>query len=129
VTTTLGKRIAQARRLKGVREGRDVKPKEMAKAAGVDPSTISLWEADKKSPREDALTRLAKFLDVTPAYLRYGIKDTVIVGGLEIDRATLHKFNAVEIAEGARALEQRESERAALRPAAKKANGGKRRPR
>lgn len=56
-----------------VREARDITRGEVAKATGVDPSTVSLWEADKKSPREDTLAKLAEFLGTTPAALRYGV--------------------------------------------------------
>jgi transcriptional regulator with XRE-family HTH domain len=76
VTQTIGGRIAQARRQLGVEERRDVTRGEIATAVGVDASTVSLWEADKKSPREDALAKLAEFLHVTPAFLRYGVRDT-----------------------------------------------------
>ncbi len=76
MTTTLGDRIAQSRRLLSVQEQRDVTRHEIAEAVGVDPSTVSLWENDKKSPREETLQRLADYLGVTPAYLRYGISAT-----------------------------------------------------
>ncbi len=69
----MGDRIAQTRREKGVRERRDITKGEVAEATGVDPSTVSLWEGGKKSPREDTLAKLAKFLGVSPAYLRYGV--------------------------------------------------------
>lgn len=71
---TLGKRIAQARRELAARKQRDVTRNEIAEAVGVDPSTVSLWEADTKVPREKALVALAAYLGVTPAYLRYGIE-------------------------------------------------------
>jgi transcriptional regulator with XRE-family HTH domain len=47
----------------------------MAKAVGVTPTSVSEWESDKSVPREDALAKLADYLGVTPAYLRYGIGD------------------------------------------------------
>lgn len=70
----VGARIAQARREMGVRERRDVLRGELAEAVGVDPSTITAWEQGKKSPREEVLAKLAAFLGVTPAYLRYGVR-------------------------------------------------------
>jgi transcriptional regulator with XRE-family HTH domain len=73
VTQTIGGRIAQARRQLGVEERRDLARTEIAEACGVDPSMISLYELGKNVPREDALTKLADFLGVTPAYLRYGV--------------------------------------------------------
>lgn len=69
----VGQRIAQARRELGVRDQRDVLRGEVAEAVGVDPSTITAWEQGRKTPREEALRRLAAFLGVTPAFLRYGI--------------------------------------------------------
>jgi transcriptional regulator with XRE-family HTH domain len=71
--TTLGERIAQARREKAVRERRDVTMREAAKAVGVTGTSMSEWESNKVIPREDALAKLAAFLGVTPAYLRYGV--------------------------------------------------------
>lgn len=83
---TLGERIGQARREKGVRERRDITQRELAKAVGVTPTSISEWESDKVSPREDALTKLAKYLGVTPAYLRYGVTETDDNYGLQRDK-------------------------------------------
>ena len=71
--TTLGARIAQARREMAVREERDVTASEVAKAVGVTNTSMSEWENDKKAPREGALAKLADYLGVTPAYLRYGV--------------------------------------------------------
>lgn len=68
-----GLRIAQARRELGVRQHRDVFRAEVATAVGVDPSTVTAWEQGKKTPREEALAKLARVLGVTPAFLRYGI--------------------------------------------------------
>lgn len=57
-----------------MRDGRDVLQSDVAAALNVGAATISRWEADQAIPREDALARLAAFLGVTPAYLRYGIR-------------------------------------------------------
>lgn len=59
----------------GVRERRDVRPADLARAVGVSGATVSDWEAGKILPREDALEKLGAFLGVTPAYLRYGITE------------------------------------------------------
>jgi transcriptional regulator with XRE-family HTH domain len=80
---TLGERIGQARRELGVRERRDVTQREMARAVGVTGTSVSEWESDKVVPREDALAKLAEFLHVTPAYLRYGVTEP----GRALDRA------------------------------------------
>lgn len=70
---SLGERIAHQRRLLGVRLRRDVTPADLAGMLGVSPPTVYRWESGEKSPREDALTAMAKLFEVTPAYLRYGI--------------------------------------------------------
>lgn len=70
---TLGWRIAQKRREKAVREGRDITQSDLAEAIQASPTSVSEWEADKKKPREHALRRLAAFLDTTEAYLMYGV--------------------------------------------------------
>lgn len=76
----MGERIAQARRELGVRERRDVTRADLAAACRVVPSAVTYWETDEKTPREDALERLAAYLGVTPAYLRYGIPRDVKQG-------------------------------------------------
>jgi transcriptional regulator with XRE-family HTH domain len=76
---TLGARVAQARRELSVRLRRDVSASDMAKALGVSPATVYRWESDEKSPKDDSLDALAKFLGVTPAFLRYGVVPAVAV--------------------------------------------------
>lgn len=70
---TLGERAAQARREKGVRERRDITQAMVAKAVGVSGATISDMESGKKVPGEAILAKVASFLGVTPAFLRYGV--------------------------------------------------------
>jgi transcriptional regulator with XRE-family HTH domain len=48
----------------------------MGKAAGVTAAAISLWESNGRAPREEALAKLAAYLGVTPAFLRYGVEPT-----------------------------------------------------
>lgn len=69
---TVGDRIAQARREKGVRDRRDVKPVDLARALDVSGATVSDWEAGKIKPRDDAMLKLADYLGVDPGWLRYG---------------------------------------------------------
>jgi DNA-binding XRE family transcriptional regulator len=71
---TLGKRISQARREKALYEGRDIDQIEIADAVGVTGAAVSRWESDQKSPRDEHLIRLADYLGVTPAWLRYGVE-------------------------------------------------------
>jgi transcriptional regulator with XRE-family HTH domain len=75
IPSTLGGRIAQARREKGVRDRRDVTQLDLAQAVGVANASLSRWEADLASPREEALAKLAAYLGVTPAFLRYGVTE------------------------------------------------------
>lgn len=70
---SVGERIAQARREKGVRDHQDLRPIDVARALGVSGAAVSDWEADKKRPREELLAQLADYLGTTPAYLRYGV--------------------------------------------------------
>jgi transcriptional regulator with XRE-family HTH domain len=72
MSKVIGARIAQARREMAVRERRDVKPVEIARAVGVSGAAVSEWEAGKSVPRDDLMVRLADYLGVTPAFLRYG---------------------------------------------------------
>ena len=83
---TLGDRLAQARRELGVREWRDVRRREIAEAAGVDPSTITLYEQGKSNVGEDVLALLARFFGTTPALLRYGPPESQPV---TVDRGTI----------------------------------------
>jgi transcriptional regulator with XRE-family HTH domain len=112
---TLGQRLAQARREKAVRDRRDITQADVADATGYSRTAVSEWEADLKSPREDAVKKLADYLGVTAAYLRYGISPTITVGGAPIrhDRT----FTEAELAEARRIVAEREA--AAQKPAPK----------
>lgn len=65
--------MAQARRVKSVRERQDITQADVADAVGYSRTAVSEWEADVKVPREEALVKVAAFLGVTPAFLRYGV--------------------------------------------------------
>jgi transcriptional regulator with XRE-family HTH domain len=69
----IGDRIAQARREKGVRERRDIRPVDVARALEVSGASVSDWEAGKIVPREEMMERLAAYLGTTPQWLRYAI--------------------------------------------------------
>lgn len=75
----IGARIAHARRLKGLRDEADVRPVDLARAVGVSGASVSDWEAGKVTPREELLAKVADYLDVTPAWLRYGIEEATMV--------------------------------------------------
>lgn len=59
---TLGARIAQARRVLGVREWTDVTQKVLADRVGVADATVSRWENNEIVPREPTLKALAQAL-------------------------------------------------------------------
>ncbi len=63
---TIGKRIAQYRRRKGLTQ------EDLANALGVSPQAVSKWENDQTCPDISLLPRLAKLLDVTTDTLLTG---------------------------------------------------------
>lgn len=73
-----GDRVAQERRIKSVRDWRDVLKKDIAKALAVEESTVGRWEKGT-IPADDVLTRIAKYFGVTPAWLRYGQEPRAVV--------------------------------------------------
>lgn len=77
-----GTRIAHARRLLGVREGRDVTVPELAERVGVSAESVYNWESDKPISEKN-LAKVAEELGVTPAYLRYGVKEATAAGGVQ----------------------------------------------
>jgi transcriptional regulator with XRE-family HTH domain len=70
---SLGERLAQLRREKAARDGRDVTSAEVAKAAGVSRGAMSRYEKNIDAPRDPVLAKIAAFLGTTMAYLRYGV--------------------------------------------------------
>lgn len=67
-----GKRLGRERRLKAVRDDRDIENQEVAEAVGVDPASVGRCFRGETMPNDDTLVRLAAYLGVTPAWLRYG---------------------------------------------------------
>lgn len=67
---TVGKRIREARKAKGINQG------ELAEKLGVSLDTVSRWETEKRQPRSDDLANLSRELDVSIAYLM-GVMDTL----------------------------------------------------
>lgn len=121
VPASLGKRLADARRKLGVREGRDVGVPEVAAAVGVSAQSVYYWEADEKSPREDVLAKLAAFLRVTPAYLRYGVGKVRVPDAL--DDPTI---GAVPLTEAQKQRALRAAAKTHAPPATKSGTGGRR---
>lgn len=56
-------------RLRELREDRDLRQSDIAKATGIDQKTISNYETGKTKPDSEALILLADFFDVTIDYL------------------------------------------------------------
>jgi transcriptional regulator with XRE-family HTH domain len=114
---TLGQRIAQARREKGARDHRDITQLDVAKAIGTTGASVSEWEADKKAPREETLSKLARYLGVSPAYLRYGTTETAyMIGHVAADPATIEQISEEEFVVMQRLLARVEAERKAAQP-------------
>jgi transcriptional regulator with XRE-family HTH domain len=101
---SLGDRIAQARREKGVRDHQDIRPIDVARALNVSGAAVSDWEGDKKTPREELLNALAKYLGVTPAYLRYGIRPEAELQGITPDPTRDRLLTQGEIERARRAV-------------------------
>jgi transcriptional regulator with XRE-family HTH domain len=84
---TFGERVAHARRLLGVREGRDILGPELADLVGVAVNSVYAWEAGT-IPGPANLQRLADVLGVLPEWLHYGVGDTVFLfGGMTVSHA------------------------------------------
>lgn len=58
-----------AEKFKELRESLDINKKNMAKFLNVGPSTVSMWEQDKRTPDKEMLVRIADFFDVSIDYL------------------------------------------------------------
>lgn len=56
-------------RIKDLREDRDLRQSDVAKATGIDQRTLSNYETGKTNPDSYALIRLADFFDVGIDYL------------------------------------------------------------
>lgn len=56
-------------RLRSIREDRDLSQSELAKGAGMQPSAIAHFEADRRKPSFDNVRALAKALQVSADYL------------------------------------------------------------
>ena len=56
-------------RIRDLREDRDLRQADLARATGIDQRTISNYETGKSDPNSDALIRLADFFNVSIDYL------------------------------------------------------------
>lgn len=114
MTTTLGKRIAQARRELGVRRQVDISQSDLATLVEVSAATVSRWEADLKKPGDESLERLAELFGVPRAWLRYGEgpKDLPAAAAIPPEYLVTNREGHQDGMAGARELEaRREAER------------------
>jgi transcriptional regulator with XRE-family HTH domain len=74
VPQSRGARIAHARRLLGVREGKDVTVPDLAERVEVTAASVYNWEADVSEPGKTNRAKLAAVLGVSEAYIDYGIQ-------------------------------------------------------
>ena len=58
-----------ANRIRELREDRDLRQIDVARATGIDQKTLSNYETGKTNPDSTAILRLADFFDVTTDYL------------------------------------------------------------
>lgn len=58
-----GKRISDLRKHRGLNQ------EQLAEKLSVSPSTIAMWETNKRALKDDSLKQLADFFDVTTDYL------------------------------------------------------------
>ena len=56
-------------RLRAIRENRELSQSDLARAAGMQPSAIAHFEADRRKPSFDNVRALAKALNVSADYL------------------------------------------------------------
>lgn len=56
-------------RIKLLREEKHLKQEELAKDLSVAPSTIGMYETNKRQPNNDLIIRLAKYFNVSTDYL------------------------------------------------------------
>jgi transcriptional regulator with XRE-family HTH domain len=124
----IGDRIAQARRELGVREHRDVRPVEVARALGVSGAAVSDWEAGKATPRDGLMEKLAAYLGVTPEFLRYGVRASRVQLTPDEIAAAIARSTAEREARGLPPVGPDEVDADEDDPPARKAAGGRRRP-
>jgi transcriptional regulator with XRE-family HTH domain len=77
-TEEFGVRVFQARKALEQRLGRAVPQTEVGKRMGVHGVTVGSWESGAKEPSLETIARLAVILEVSPAWLAFGIEPMVL---------------------------------------------------
>jgi phage repressor protein C with HTH and peptisase S24 domain len=90
----MGERIRECREALKLTQG------GLAKLVGVDQSSITLWETGQSEPKSANLSKLAKTLETTPGWLRYGTSTPPVVDSME----TAHRFEPMPVPEMPRDL-------------------------
>ncbi len=96
-----------AKRFKEARESMDLSQKDMAKILNVGPSTVSMWEQDRRTPDKEMLIKIANYFDISIDYL-FGRTDdpnnivySATIDGdkvdLEFDKDYPHKLTPEEV--------------------------------
>jgi transcriptional regulator with XRE-family HTH domain len=117
---TFGQRVAYARRLLGLREGRDILGPDLADLVGVAVNSVYAWESGT-IPGAANLQRLADVLGVSPEWLHYGSGGPMlVVGGMAVRHA--HTFTADELDELKRFVAAAEAARSLAPPPRKRGN-------
>ncbi len=70
-------------RIKELREDRDLRQIDVAKATGIDQQTLSNYETGKTNPDSFAIIELAEFFGVTCDYL-LGVSDRNLINNEEV---------------------------------------------
>lgn len=78
-------------RIRTLREDRDLRQLDVAKATGIDQKTLSNYETGKTNPDSFAIIRLAEFFNVSTDYL-LGVNDYSIASSSQI----IEKIDKIE---------------------------------
>ncbi len=80
-------------RLKQLRREKDITQTELAAVIGVGRAAVANWETGVRLPKNDAVTALCKFFDVTPDYLYGRVDARNVVIAPPVFRLDLSKLN------------------------------------
>lgn len=84
---TFAARLAQGRRILGVREWRDVNQADLARRVEVHATAVSRWEAGVRRPEPDLVRRIAGVLGCAPGWLMFGEGDPPSLEGATVPPA------------------------------------------
>ncbi len=86
-------------RIKSIMEERKITQYKLAKAIGAPLTTVSGWFVKGNEPRDNYMVKVAEFLGVSPAYLRYGSNSDELVDLQAVENAHMTPI-IVEIVPG-----------------------------